>query len=955
MTTILGISAFYHDSAAALVVDGRIVAAAQEERFTRKKHDERFPIHAIEYCLNTAGVTAERLDYVGFYEKPLLKFERLLETYLATAPEGFSSFLKAMPVWLTQKLYLSQEMTRGLKGQYAKRYIYATHHESHAASAFFPSPFAEAAILTIDGVGEWSTAAYGVGRGNQLELSHEMRFPHSLGLLYSAFTYYTGFEVNSGEYKLMGLAPYGEPRYVQLILDNLVDLKDDGSFRMDMSYFNYCQGLTMTSQKFNDLFGAPPRARDAEMTQLYMDVAASIQRVTEEIMLRSARHVHAMTGMKHLCLAGGVALNCVGNGRVLREGPFEEIWIQPAAGDAGGALGTALLIWYQLLDNPRSPTPVDDQQASLLGPRYDDAAIEAFLRSTTAAYTKIDDDTVLCDTVANAIAAGKVIGWFQDGMEFGPRALGARSIIGDARDARMQSIMNLKVKFREGFRPFAPAVLRDHAHEYFDVPQGLDSPYMLLVAPVREDRRRPLSAEETAARGLAKLQAQRSEIPAVTHVDCSARLQTVDRERHGLYWHVIDAFYRKTGCPVIVNTSFNLGWDPIVNTPREAYDTFMASDIDVLCMGHFVLEKPKQRAWVAAGPYAPEAVLADLWCSPCHQAELVASGEQVACATCGRRYSFEDGIPQLFYPHERFNQSDDVTELVKAFYEETPFPNYDEHDSIRSLIDKSRRGRYARMLNDAIPYDSTVLEVGCGTGQLTNFLGISCRRVVGADLCVNSLRLAADFARAHGLNRVAFVQMNLFRPCFKPQQFDVVLCNGVLHHTSDAFGGFKSVLPLVKPGGHIIIGLYNTYGRLMTDLRRLLFRATGGRARWVDPYLRSTPMSAEKRKAWFADQYRHPHETKHTVGEIQKWFEKNDVEFVRGIPRVTLAGEDATAKNLFTVSPPGTPADHFWVQAKQIVTGSREGGFFLMIGRAAGGERAVTAGRTAKEKVVAWQ
>jgi carbamoyltransferase len=958
MTAILGISAFYHDSAAALVIDGRVVAAAQEERFSRKKHDEQFPVQAIEYCLKAGGITADHLDYVGFYDKPFLKFERLLETYLANAPEGLPSFMQAMPVWLSQKLYLPREMTRGLKGQYSKRYIYTSHHESHAASAFFPSPFDEAAILTLDGVGEWSTAAYGVGRGNRVSMSHELRFPHSLGLLYSAFTYYTGFEVNSGEYKVMGLAPYGEPRYTNLILENLIDLKEDGSFRMDMTYFNYCQGLTMTSEKFHDMFGGPPRHRDTALTQRDMDIAASIQRVTEEIMLRSARHVHAETGMKNLCLAGGVALNCVGNGRILREGPFEQIWIQPAAGDAGGALGTALLIWHQLLDHPRTAKPADDQYASLLGPEYEDSAIASFLDESGATYARIDDDSALCETVAAAIAEGKVVGWFQGRMEFGPRALGSRSIIGDARDPRMQSIINLKVKFREGFRPFAPAVLREHAHLYFDVPPDLDSPYMLLVAPVLEQRRCALSKDEVSATGLAKLHAHRSEISAVTHVDFSARIQTVDRERHGLYWRLIDAFYRRTGCAVIVNTSFNLGWDPIVCTPKEAYDTFMASDIDLLCMGHFILKKENQRSWVRVEvSAAPEAVLRDVWCSPCHQAELVFRGEHVLCTTCGRRYPVEDGIPQLFYPHETLANDNDVTEMVKAFYEETPFPNYDDHDSVRSLIDKSRRGLYASMLNDAIPHNCTVLEVGCGTGQLTNFLGISCRRVIGADLCLNSLRLATNFAREHGLNRVGFIQMNLFRPCFKPEQFDVVLCNGVLHHTSDPFGGFQSILPLVKPGGHIIVGLYNTYGRLMTDLRRLVFRATGDRARWLDPYLRSTPLSRGKQKAWYADQYHHPHESKHTIGEVLGWFDQCGLDFVRGIPRVTLAGEDANSRNLFTQSPRGTSADHFWVQARHVATGNREGGFFLMVGRtpSAAGRPKTDLREDAERLTVAWR
>jgi carbamoyltransferase len=804
--------------------------------------------------------------------------------------------------------------------------------ESHAASAFFPSPFEEAAILTVDGVGEWATASYGSGRGNTITLTHEQRFPHSLGLLYSAFTYYCGFTVNSGEYKLMGLAPYGEPTYVDLILEKLVDLKDDGSLRMDMSYFNYCQGLTMTSEKFHQLFGGPPRVADTPLTQRDMDIAASIQKVTEEVVLRMARHVHAQTGLKHLCLAGGVALNCVANGRVLREGPFDDIWIQPAAGDAGGALGVALFIWHQLLKQPRTPKPSDAMAGALLGPRHGDQEICAFLDSVDAVYTRVDGDQELCERVAGLIAEGKVIGWFQGAMEFGPRALGARSILGDPRSPQMQTTMNVKVKFREGFRPFAPAVLAEHAHEYFQVRQGAESPYMLLVAPVTEAKRMPIGASAASARGIDKLKVQRSEIPSVTHVDYSARIQTVDPVRHGLYHRLIEAFYRKTGCPVVVNTSFNLGWDPIVCTAREAYETFMASEIDVLCIGHQVITKAEQPATVPArDDDVPEAVLGGLWCSPCCQSSLTAGDGQYACASCGRAYPLTDGIPQLFFPHDGFAREDDVTERVKAFYEETPFPNYDDHDSVRSLIEKSRRGIYARNLDHSIRYNSTVLEVGCGTGQLTNFLGISCRRVVGADLCLNSLRLGEDFRRRHGLNRLRFVQMNLFRPAFLPEQFDVILCNGVLHHTSDPYEGFRGLLPLLKPGGHIVIGLYNTYGRLMTDLRRSVFRLTGGRARWIDPYLRSTKLSREKQRAWFADQYRHPHESKHTIGEVLRWFDECGLDFVRGVPAVRPGVDDES--DLFRPMSRGTALDHFWVQAKQIVTGSAEGGFFIMIGR----------------------
>ncbi|RMF21639.1 MAG: hypothetical protein D6760_09065, partial [Deltaproteobacteria bacterium] len=495
MTKILGISAFYHDSAAALVVDGEIVAAAQEERFTRKKHDASFPVHAIAYCLNEAGIDAGELDYVGFYDKPLLKFERLLETYVAYAPVGFRSFVKAMPLWLKQKLYLPREINRGLGGRYKRRYIFPEHHESHAASAFFPSPFEEAAVLTLDGVGEWATASLGVGRGNKIHLTHELRFPHSLGLLYSAFTYFTGFRVNSGEYKLMGLAPYGEPKYVDLIKEKLLDIKEDGSFRMDLSYFNYCQGLTMTSAKMDRLFGGPPRKPESPITQREMDIAASIQKVTEEIMLRMARFAHEKTGLRNLCLAGGVALNCVGNGRILREAPFDDIWIQPAAGDAGGALGVALLIWYQLLENERTVAEIDRQSGSWLGPRYSEEEIAAFLDAVGARYRRFEDDESLCDEVVRQICQERVVGWFQDRMEFGPRALGARSIIGDARSTSMQSVMNLKIKFRESFRPFAPSVLEERAPEFFGMKPGQASPYMLLVAPVNESKRRPLNGE----------------------------------------------------------------------------------------------------------------------------------------------------------------------------------------------------------------------------------------------------------------------------------------------------------------------------------------------------------------------------------------------------------------------------------------------------------------------------
>jgi carbamoyltransferase len=595
---ILGISAFYHDSAACLVRDGRLLAAAQEERFSRKKHDDRFPRHAVDYCLREGGIGPADLDHVAFYDKPLLKFDRLLETYLAYAPRGFRSFCAAMPLWLRTKLHLAREIDRGLGHAYRGRYVFPEHHESHAAAAFYPSPFQEAAILTMDGVGEWATAAWGVGRGNRIELRQELRFPHSLGLLYSAFTYFTGFKVNSGEYKLMGLAPYGEPRYKDLILKHLVDLKDDGSLRMDQSYFNYCQGLVMTSCKFDRLFGGPPRRPESPLSQREMDLAASIQAVTEEIMLRATRYVARASGLRNLVLAGGVALNCVANGRIVDEGVFDGLWIQPAAGDAGGALGAALFVWHQLLGRPREADGATDrQQGSLLGPRYTNEEIRKFLDGAAAKYHTYADEGELLDAVADAIASGKVVGWMRGRMEFGPRALGSRSILGDARSPAMQSIMNLKTKFRESFRPFAPSVLAERASEWFLMPPGRESPYMLLVAGVRPEKRLPVDEAAKGLTGIDRLlKAVRSTVPAITHVDYSARVQTVDEARHGRYWRLIRRFEEKTGCPVIINTSFNVRGEPIVCSPEDAWRCFMATNMDVLVLEDSVLHKVEQPA-----------------------------------------------------------------------------------------------------------------------------------------------------------------------------------------------------------------------------------------------------------------------------------------------------------------------------------------------------------------------
>jgi carbamoyltransferase len=622
---ILGISAFYHDSAACLVVDGEIVAAAQEERFTRIKHDHNFPAHAARYCLSEAGISANDLDYVGFYDKPLLKFDRLLETYLDYAPAGFPSFLKAMPLWMKEKLWMPDlirtEMAQasGIDDHRAAKkagkkfewkLLFGDHHESHAASAFYPSPFEEAAILTIDGVGEWATSSIGIGRGNEITLLKELRFPDSLGLLYSAFTYYTGFRVNSGEYKVMGLAPYGEPKYVDLIKDNIAEVRDDGSIRMSHEYFSYSQGLRMTNRAFDRLLAAPARKPESRITQREMDLARSIQVITEEAMMKMARFVHKETGMKHLCMAGGVALNCVANGQILREGPFESIWIQPAAGDAGGAIGIALAIWHRYLGKPRQsaestgawqsprangahgvPRYADGMKGSFLGPRNTVAEIESFLNSKNLPFKNYSREE-LPDAVAKLLAQGSIVGLHQGRMEFGPRALGGRSIIGDPRSPAMQSVMNLKIKYRESFRPFAPSVSREYVSEWFELAD--DSPYMLLVADVLPAHRRAMSDEEQNLFGIDKLNVKRSEIPAVTHVDYSARIQTVRHEQNPLYWEIIEAFRRLTGCPVIVNTSFNVRGEPIVCTPEDSYRCFMRTEMDYLVLETCVLDKKAQ-------------------------------------------------------------------------------------------------------------------------------------------------------------------------------------------------------------------------------------------------------------------------------------------------------------------------------------------------------------------------
>jgi carbamoyltransferase len=601
---ILGLSAYYHDSAACLLRDGEIVAAAQEERFTRKKGDAAFPRQAVAYCLRAEGIQVEDLTHVGFYDKPLLKFERILETYLGIAPRGFRSFLMAGPLWIKDKLYLDKQLRDELG--YSGDIFYAEHHESHAASAFFPSPFERAAILTMDGVGEWATASIGIGEGNDLRLMSEIHWPDSLGLLYSAITYYLGFKVNSGEYKVMGLAPYGEPKYVKLLLDNVVNLREDGSLTLNQKYFDYLGGLTMTNGAFDRLFGAPPRVPETHLVQRDLDIARSVQEVCEEAMLRMARTAHRLTGMDQLCLAGGVALNCVGNGRILREGPFERLWIQPASGDAGGALGIAQLVWHRHLSSPRTVNSQDSMKGAYLGPDFTPDEIRAFLDSVGAVYRCAQPDELI-ERTADILTEGSVVGWFSGRMEFGPRALGARSILGDPRNPAMQSQMNIKIKFREGFRPFAPSVLREKAADWFEL--DADSPYMLLVAPVRAERRIATTEEEEGRWGIEKLKVRRSEIPAVTHVDYSARVQTVTHEANPAYHDLISAFEQRTGCPVLINTSFNVRGEPIVCTPEDAYRCFMRTNIDHLVLWPFILDKKEQPAWREEGDWRNEVPL----------------------------------------------------------------------------------------------------------------------------------------------------------------------------------------------------------------------------------------------------------------------------------------------------------------------------------------------------------
>jgi carbamoyltransferase len=925
---ILGISAFGDDSSAALVRDGDVLCAAQEERFTRAKNAGGFPAQAVRFCLESAGLRAADVDFIGLSEKPLWHFERQIETFLAVAPGGYSAFRRALPNRLGKRLNRARELDRAL-GLRKKRYIFAEHHEALAAAAFLPSPFEEAAILTIDGAGEWATMTLGAGRGNKIQISHEARFPHSVGLLYAAFAAYLGFSAPSGESSVMSLATEGEPRFVDAILGQLIDLKPDGSFWMNASYFHYGQDSALTSPRFDELFGGAARQIEEPITQRHKDLAASIQKATEEIVMRVVRHLHETTHLKNLAVSGAITSNSAVIGRITREGPFERVWVQPAAGDAGSALGVALLIQHQLIDRERS-APRDARPASaLLGPRYSMNEIESCLRAAGANY-EVLPNAERDARVAELLAAGQIVAWFEDRMEFGPRALGARSLLGDPRRAEMQQRINVKIKFREPFRAIAASVLEERASEWFDVAPGFQSPYGLSTATIKTSR--------LAAPGSDPLQSKPATIPAPLRGP--VRIQTVDAARHPGLAGVLRAFEQRTGCPLLLNTSFNLSGEPIVRSPEDAWRTFMSSEIDALVLENALVTKPRQFAPLEARRVAPEtgrerdpALEGLLHCPACGGAMRL-DGDRATCTGCGAVRAKEEGIWRLFQPSEPFDG--DITQIVKGFYEEHPFPNYDENESLGSLTEKARRGIYARLLGEQLPFNARIIEVGCGTGQLSNYLGIGCRTVVGADLCGNSLKLAEGFRSRHGLNRVRFVQMNLFRPAFAPESFDVVLCNGVLLTTTDPQGGFESIARLVKPGGHIVIGLYNTYGRLAVDSRRVFFRLTGGRMKWVDPHLRGGHMSPEKIDAWFHDQYLHPHETKQTMGEVLGWFAKSGFEFVSSVPNTNPWVPFTQREELFTPTSSGSSLDRAIVQTKMIVTGNREGGFFIMIGKRSG-------------------
>jgi carbamoyltransferase len=934
---ILGISAYYHDSAAALVRDGVIIAAAQEERFTRTKNDSEFPTNAVRWCLAEAGINGKNVEHVAFYDKPFLKFERLIETYLAFVPHGFSQFRTALPEWISEKFFQKSVLQRELAaidndlGEPAKL-LFSEHHYSHAASCFYPSPFEQAAFLTMDGVGEWTTTAAGVGRGRELEITQEIPFPHSLGLLYAAFTYYTGFKVNADEYKVMGLAPYGDPVYAKTILDKLIDLKPDGSFRLALEYFDYCTGLTMTNRRFDELFGGPPRKSDERLTKRHMDLAASIQAVTEEAMVRLTRTIAEETGLANLCLAGGVALNCVANGKVLRDGAFKNIWIQPAAGDAGGALGAALAAYHLHKGQPRRVNnQPDGMSGAYLGPAFSADEVRRCLDTAGAVYREVDDDALL-DEVVKALIDQKVVGWFQGRMEFGPRALGNRSILGDARSPQLQRELNMQIKYRESFRPFAPAVPREDVAEYFELDS--DSPYMLLVAPVKHTRQIAMTADQRKLEGIEKLNVPRSDIPAVTHVDYSARVQTVHRSTNERFYRLLRAFHARTGNSVLVNTSFNVRDEPIVCTPEDAYRCFMACEMDVLVLGNTILRKQDQLSPLPASAPRSDRLFPSrlLMCMRPPGATDDTVLERVdgafRCTNTGELYPDRGGVPSLLAGIAS-DGVDPVTGKVKAFYEEFPFPNYDGVEEFGDLVNRGQKNAFAKRLLDAIGYNKLILECGCGTGQMSHFLSLNNNHVLGIDLSLSSLKLALEHKLHNAVPRAAFAQMNIFELGVKDNAFDVVISSGVLHHTKDARLAFASIVRKAKPGGIVVVGLYNSIARAPTLARSKLIGLLGPK---IDYVVRSRIRDRTKAEIWIKDQYYNPHETWHSIDEVMGWFRENEVDYLNCDPQI-IGVEGNDRDDMFAANNGGSKSRRVLTQLSWLTSISSEGALFVLIGR----------------------
>ncbi len=940
-TVILGISAYYHDAAAALLIDGKIVAAASEERFSRKKNDESFPARAVRWMLEEYGLKPSELDAIVFYDKPILKFERLLETYHRYAPQGFVSFTRAMPIWIKEKIFTRRnliselEKIEGRKLPSKPRLLFPEHHLSHAASAFYPSPFEEAAILTVDGVGEWATTTIGRGKGKEIEILKEMHFPHSLGLLYSAFTYYCGFKINDGEYKLMGLAPYGKKgservlSFKNRIYKELIDLKDDGSLYLNMSYFTFATTLrTVNDEKWEALFGFPARKTDDDLKEEYMDLALAAQEVTEEVMLRLARTAKKLTGSRNLVMAGGVALNCVANAKIRDAGIFDHVWVQPAAGDAGGALGSALIAHYLTFDGRRTIDKHDSMSGSYFGPSYEDADTVRILQRFGAHFTAHKDVGEVYAQTAQLLADGNIVGWMQGRMEWGPRALGNRSVLADARSPVMQKKLNLDIKYREGFRPFAPAVLEEDATEYFDM-KGT-SPYMLFTVPVKKSRRLPGKTDGSLTE---RLNALRSDIPAVTHLDYSARVQTVSKQTNERFWSLLQEFKKLTGYGVVVNTSFNVRDEPIVMTPEDAYRCFMMTEMDALVIGNVVLLKKDQLAvgTKQGDGLIPEPLLKHLK-TPRDLGGASVTRSDGAFHAKGKRLSDQDGVPSLLTGIDS-EEKDPVTGKIKAFYEENPFPNYDGVQNFGDLVVRGEKNPFAKGLLESIGFNKLVLECGCGTGQLSHFLSLNNNHVLGIDLSLSSLKLAIDHKIKNAVPRVGFVQMNIFDLGIEDNSFDVVISSGVLHHTKDARKAFAEIVKKAKPGGLIVVGLYNSYARIPTWIRSKLIRVFGTK---IDYVVRNRIRDARKADIWVKDQYYNPHETWHSIGEVMEWFDENKVSYLNAYPSIMGTDGSKTGEDLFKRTLPGSSVARAATQISWLSSIANEGALFIVTGRKEG-------------------